>query len=89
MRLFHRFHAGRVLHGRGAAGLVGQALHAAGVRGLRGQGEYEPAPLALLALHPDLSAGQVDQHLADVQAQARAAGVLQSAVPAVIMEMAA
>ena len=75
MRLLHRFHAGRVLHGRGTAGLVRQTLHAAGVRGLRGQGEYESAPLALLALHPDLSAGQVDQHLADVQAQARAAGV--------------
>ena len=45
------------------------------LRGHGGQGEHEPAPLALLALHPDLPAGKVHQHLADVQAKASAPGV--------------
>ena len=75
MKLVYRLHAGRVFHRTGAAALVGQTLHAAGVGGLDGQGEDEPAPLALLALHPYLAAGEVDQHLADVQAETCAPGV--------------
>ena len=72
---FYGLHACRVFHGGFTAGFVRQALHAAGVRGHGGQGEHEPAPLALLALHPDLPAGKVHQHLADVQAKASAPGV--------------
>ena len=75
VKLIYRLHAGRVFHRTGAAALVGQTLHAAGVGGLDGQGEDEPAPLALLALHPYLAAGEVDQHLADVQAEACAPGM--------------
>mgnify|MGYP000237765530 CR=1 FL=1 len=75
VKLIYRLHAGRVFHRTGAAALVGQTLHAAGVGGLDGQGEDEPAPLALLALHPYLAAGEVDQHLADVQAETCAPGV--------------
>lgn len=75
VKLVYRLHAGRVFHRTGAAALVGQTLHAAGVGGLDGQSEDEPAPLALLALHPYLAAGEVDQHLADVQAETCAPGV--------------
>lgn len=71
----YQLHAGRVFHCAGKAALVGQTLHAAGVRGLDGQGEHESAPLALLALDADLTAGEVDQHLADVQAEACAPGM--------------
>ena len=72
---FYGLHACGVFHGGFTAGFVRQTLHAAGVRGHGGQGEHEPAPLALLALHPDLPAGKVHQHLADVQAKASATGV--------------
>ena len=72
---FYGLHACRVFHGGFTAGFVRQALHAAGVRGLDRQGEHESAPLALLALDADLTAGEVDQHLADVQAEACAPGM--------------
>ena len=72
---FYGLHACRVFHGGFTAGFVRQALHAAGVRGHGGQGEHEPAPLALLALHPDLPAGKVHPAtFADVQAKASAPG---------------
>ena len=70
-----RLHAGGVFHRHRTARFVGQTLDLAGVGRAGGQGEHEPAPLALLAFDPDLAARQVDQHLADVQAQTCAAGV--------------
>lgn len=68
--LIDRFHAGGVFHRHRAARFVRQTLDLAGVGRAGGQGEDELAPLALLALDPDLAAGQVDQHLADIQAEA-------------------
>lgn len=50
-----------------------------GRRRRRGQREQEFAVFALLAVHPDLAAGQIDEDFADMQTQAASGGVQPTA----------